>query len=78
MRLSNCRFRLIALHSLHMHAAMSLPAFYTGEYFYDHVRIENMLFDGIPKPVDGKLYPDMSRPGFGFEFKHKDAEKYKV
>ena len=64
--------------SLHMHAAMSLPAFYTGEYFYDHVRIENMLFDGIPKPVDGKLYPDMSRPGFGFEFKYKDAEKYKV
>jgi L-alanine-DL-glutamate epimerase-like enolase superfamily enzyme len=64
--------------ALHMHPAMSLPSFYTGEYFYDHVRIEKMLFDGVPEPVNGKLYPDMSRPGFGFEFKHKDAEKYKV
>ena len=64
--------------ALHMHPAMSLPSFYTGEYFYDHVRIEKMLFDGVPEPVNGKLFPDMSRPGFGFEFKHKDAEKYKV
>jgi L-alanine-DL-glutamate epimerase-like enolase superfamily enzyme len=64
--------------ALHMHPAMSLPSFYTGEYFYDHVRIEKMLFDGVPEPVNGKLYPDMSRPGFGFGFKHKDAEKYKV
>jgi L-alanine-DL-glutamate epimerase-like enolase superfamily enzyme len=64
--------------ALHMHPAMSLPSFYTGEYFYDHVRIEKMLFDGVPEPMNGKLYPDMSRPGFGFEFKYKDAEKYKV
>ncbi len=64
--------------SIHMHAAMSLPAFYTGEYFYDHVRIEDMLFEGVPKPVDGKLHPDMNRPGLGLEFKYKDAEKYKV
>jgi L-alanine-DL-glutamate epimerase-like enolase superfamily enzyme len=64
--------------TLHMQAAMSLKSFYTGEYFYDHVRIENMLFDGVPKPVDGKLFPDMSRPGLGIEFKYKEAEKYKV
>jgi hypothetical protein len=37
-----------------------------------------MLFDGVPKPVDGKLFPDMSRPGLGIEFKYKEAEKYKV
>ncbi len=64
--------------ALHMQPAMSLPAFYTGEYFYDHVRIENMLFDGVPQPIDGKLFPDMSRPGLGLDFKYKDAEKYKV
>ena len=62
----------------HLHPALSVPAFYTGEYFYDHVRIENMLFDGMPAPLNGRLYPDMGRPGLGLEFKYRDAEKYKV
>ncbi len=64
--------------ALHLHAALSLPSFYIAEYFHDHVRIEQMLFDGIAQPGHGMLKPDMSRPGLGFEFRHKDAEKYKV
>jgi L-alanine-DL-glutamate epimerase-like enolase superfamily enzyme len=64
--------------SLHLHAGLSLPSFYTGEYFYDHVRIENMLFDGVARPVNGALHADWSRPGIGLEFKKKDAGKYKV
>lgn len=64
--------------ALHLHAALSLPSFFTAEYFYDHVRIESMLFDGIQQPVNGALHADMSRPGLGLEFKHKDAERYKV
>lgn len=64
--------------ALHLHAGLSLPAFYTAEYFYDHVRIEAMLFDGTSPPVNGALHPDWSRPGLGLEFKHADAEKYKV
>ncbi len=64
--------------SLHLHAALSLPAFFTAEYFYDHVRIEEMLFDGVPKPIDGALHADLSRPGLGLEFKQKDAQKYKL
>ncbi len=63
--------------SLHLHAALSVPNFYTAEYFYDHVRIEDMLFDGVQKPINGLLYPDLSRPGIGLEFKYKDAKKYK-
>ena len=39
------------------------------EYFHDHVRIEHMLFDGVPEPVDGVLEPDRSRPGNGLELK---------
>ena len=35
------------------------------EYFHDHVRAEGQLFDGVPKPVDGRLVPDPSRPGLG-------------
>jgi L-alanine-DL-glutamate epimerase-like enolase superfamily enzyme len=63
--------------ALHLHAALSLPNFYIAEYFYDHQRIESLLFDGVSPPVNGLLLPDLSRPGFGLELKYKDAEKYK-
>jgi L-alanine-DL-glutamate epimerase-like enolase superfamily enzyme len=64
--------------ALHLHAGLASPAFQVAEYFYDHVRIEALLFDGIQSPVNGALYPDLSRPGLGLEFKQADAEKYKV
>ncbi len=64
--------------SVHLHAALALPGFYTGEYFYDHIRIEKMLFDGFREPVNGKLSADLGRPGLGLEFKAQDAEKYKL
>jgi L-alanine-DL-glutamate epimerase-like enolase superfamily enzyme len=64
--------------ALHLHAVLSLPAFFVAEYFHDHVRIEQMLFDGCSPPVNGALRPDLSRPGIGVSFKHKDAEKYKI
>jgi L-alanine-DL-glutamate epimerase-like enolase superfamily enzyme len=64
--------------SLHLHPALSLQSFFTAEYFYDHVRIENMFFDGVAKPIKGALHADLTRPGLGLEFKHKDAKKYKV
>ncbi len=80
---SLCEARYIPFSShcapaLHLHAAVASPSFYISEYFFDHERIESILFDGVQKPVDGCLYPDMSRPGFGIEFKQKDAEKYKL
>lgn len=64
--------------ALHLHAAVCLPCFFIAEYFHDHARIEQLLFDGIPAPEHGVVKPDLSRPGFGFEFKHRDAEKYKI
>jgi hypothetical protein len=48
------------------------------EYFYDHVRIEHMLFDGVVEPLGGALQPDRSRPGLGLEFKRADARRYAV
>ena len=45
------------------------------EYFHDHVRIEGMLFDGVPEPKDGVLRPDRSRVGNGLELKRRDAER---
>ena len=49
-----------------------------AEYFHDHVRIENMLFDGVLQPINGALQPDLSRPGMGLALKRKDAEKFAV
>ncbi len=46
------------------------------EYFHDHVRIENMLFDGVLRPVHGGLRADLSRPGIGLELKRVDAERF--
>lgn len=64
--------------AIHLQAAMSLPAFFIAEYFYDHARIEHLLFDGISEPVKGVLYADAGRPGLGFSFKAQDARKYAV
>lgn len=48
------------------------------EYFHDHARIEHLLFDGALGPECGCLRPDPSRPGFGVDFKTRDAEPYVV
>ena len=45
------------------------------EYVHDHVRIEGMLFDGVPEPDGGVLRPDRSRPGNGLELKRAEAER---
>lgn len=62
--------------ALHVHPGCALRPLRHLEYFHDHVRIERMLFDGAPEPRQGKLYPDLSRPGLGLEFKHADATQY--
>jgi L-alanine-DL-glutamate epimerase-like enolase superfamily enzyme len=64
--------------ALHLHAAVCLPSFFISEYFHDHARIEQMLFDGVPAVENGMIKPDLSHPGFGFEFKYKDSKKYKL
>ena len=64
--------------SLHAHVACAAKRVRHVEYFHDHVRIEHMLFDGALTPRAGALYPDLSRPGMGLEFKHADARQYAV
>jgi L-alanine-DL-glutamate epimerase-like enolase superfamily enzyme len=63
--------------SSHLHLACAARPLRHVEYFHDHVRIEGMLFDGFRPAKDGVMYPDLSRPGMGLEFKHKDAERYR-
>src|SRR5436305_4875180 len=64
--------------SLHLHPCCALNNFCHMEYFHDHVRIEQMFFDGVLTPVDGALRPDLSRPGMGLEFKRSAAAKSAV
>jgi L-alanine-DL-glutamate epimerase-like enolase superfamily enzyme len=62
--------------SLHIHPCCAARAACHIEYFHDHARIEHMLFDGALTPVNGRLHPDLTRPGLGLEFKHSDAHQY--
>jgi L-alanine-DL-glutamate epimerase-like enolase superfamily enzyme len=62
--------------SLHVHPCCALVPVRHIEYFHDHARIEHMLFDGALSPRDGMLFPDLSRPGFGLEFRRADAARY--
>ena len=64
--------------SLHVHPCCALTPVRHIEYFYDHVRIERLLFDGMLTPTGGALAPDLSRAGLGLEFKHHDAQRYEV
>jgi len=50
--------------ALHGHPCCSLAPVCHVEYFHDHVRIGHLLFDGAPTPLDGILYPDLSRPAW--------------
>ena len=62
--------------SVHTHLGCAATPLRHLEYFHDHVRIESMFFDGVRSPVNGKLSPDLSRPGLGIEFKRQDAERF--
>jgi L-alanine-DL-glutamate epimerase-like enolase superfamily enzyme len=64
--------------ALHAHPACAAKRVRHVEYFHDHVRIEKMLFDGVLLPVNGALHPDLSRPGFGLDFRRQDAAAYAI
>ena len=63
---------------LHLHAALACKQLRHIEYFYDHYRIEQMLFDGASAPVGGRLSVDPDRPGIGLELRRADAERYLI
>jgi L-alanine-DL-glutamate epimerase-like enolase superfamily enzyme len=76
-----CRARSmpLSLHcspTIHAAAGPALETLVHLEYFHDHVRIENMLFDGAPHPREGVLYPKLEQPGLGVEFRAADAERF--
>ncbi len=49
------------------------------EYFHDHVRIEQLAFDGVLRPQSGGvLRPDRAAPGHGLSVKAADLEQFRV
>jgi len=64
--------------SLHAHLGCALLPLRHLEYFFDHARIESMLFDGFRAPVNGAIYPDLARPGIGVELNEKEAMSFRA
>ncbi|HEY3450960.1 MAG TPA: enolase C-terminal domain-like protein [Myxococcales bacterium] len=64
--------------AVHLHVGCAAPRVLHLEYFHDHARIEQMLFEGAQQPREGALKPDALRPGLGLEFKEADARKFAV
>lgn len=64
--------------ALHAHVCCAAPSVRHAEYFYDHVRIESELFDGVAELHDGSLRPDRSRAGNGLVLRERDAERFRV
>jgi L-alanine-DL-glutamate epimerase-like enolase superfamily enzyme len=64
--------------ALHLPVACAAPRLRHLEWFHDHVRIEQMLFDGAPVVNAGAIRPDLSQPGIGIAFKRQDAARFAV
>jgi L-alanine-DL-glutamate epimerase-like enolase superfamily enzyme len=62
--------------SLHVALGCAVPNFLHLEYFADHVRFEQLFFEGALKPSNGNLRPSEQRPGLGLELRRADAEKF--
>jgi L-alanine-DL-glutamate epimerase-like enolase superfamily enzyme len=62
--------------AIHAHPGCALAPLVHLEYFHDHVRIEQMFFDGTLRASGGVLTPDRTRPGLGLEFRRSDAARY--
>jgi L-alanine-DL-glutamate epimerase-like enolase superfamily enzyme len=64
--------------ALHAHLGCAAPRVRHVEYFHDHARIENLLFDGVLQPQAGALVPDSTRAGFGLELRRAEARPYSI
>ena len=61
--------------ALHAHVCAAIEPLEHVEYFHDHARIEERLFDGIPPLRDGALWPDPDAPGMGLRLKQTSADQ---
>lgn len=62
--------------SIHVHLCAAIPRLMHVEYFYDHVRLEERLFEGVSAPTDGNLALDNPPVGHGLHLRRVEAESY--
>ncbi len=75
-RAHNVPLSLHCAPALHAHPAVALGELAHLEYFHDHVRIEELLFEGLPELRDGALWPDLARPGNGLALNRDEVERH--
>ena len=63
--------------NLHARVASAAVNLRHVEYFHDHARLEELLFDGTLSPKGGSMTPDGS-PGHGLELRAADAARYRT
>ena len=63
--------------ALHVHPCLAAQKAVHMEWFHDHVRIEQMLFDGAPMPASGEVTINESG-GLGLILKEQDAVKFEA
>lgn len=62
--------------TLHAHLCCSTQRACHVEYFYDHARIEHLIFDGALSPEDGNIQPDPHRAGLGIRLRLSEVNRY--
>jgi L-alanine-DL-glutamate epimerase-like enolase superfamily enzyme len=62
--------------SLHAPVAAAAANLAHVEYFADHVRVDHLLFEGVPEPDGGAFHFHDARPGLGISIKEADAARY--
>ncbi len=62
--------------SLHVHPGRAAQRLIHVEAFFDHVRFESLLFDGVPVVEDGALISDARRPGLGLSVRADEAKYF--
>ena len=64
--------------ALHAPLCCATPGALHVEYFQDHVRFEQLAFDGVPEVRRGRLEPALDRPGNGLTLRESDLEPWRV
>jgi L-alanine-DL-glutamate epimerase-like enolase superfamily enzyme len=62
--------------TIHAHVCAAIEPLEHVEYFHDHARIEELLFDGVLPLREGALCPDPATPGLGLALREDEAERY--
>ncbi len=62
--------------AIHAHVCAAIEPLAHVEYFHDHARIEELLFEGAPALHEGALCPDPAVTGMGLVLREDEAERY--